>query len=76
MISLEKLLGKEAAERLHNLGLHRVAAARLRAEGHDVPEELDLRSAIQALGTNVYQKNAEYKEILEGLVAFDDLMQS
>jgi len=76
MISLEKLLGKEAAERLHNLGLHKVAAARLRAEGHDVPEELDLRSAIQALGTNVYQKNAEYKEILEGLVAFDDLMQS
>jgi hypothetical protein len=76
MISLEKLLGKEAAERLHNLGLHKVAASRLRAEGHDVPEELDLRSAIQALGTNVYQKNAEYKQILEGLVAFDDLTQS
>jgi hypothetical protein len=72
-INLERLFGKEAAHRLRNLGLHKVAAAKLRTDGHAIPDELDIRSAIQALGTNVYQKNAEYQSIVEGIVAFDDL---
>lgn len=72
-INLERLVGKEAAHRLRNLGLHKIAAARLRAEGFDVPEELDLRSAIQTLGTRTFTKNAEYRYIMEGLIALGEL---
>lgn len=72
-INLNRLLGPEAAHRLTHLGLHKIAAARLRAEGYSVPDELDLRSAIQALGTRLYEKNAEWQLILEGLSALDTL---
>lgn len=75
-INLDKLFGKEAAHRLRNLGLHKIAAARLRAEGHSVPDTLDLRSAVQALGTSIFHKNAEYQAIVEGIVAFDELTKS
>lgn len=72
-INLERLLGKEAAARIHGIGLHKLAAARLAMEGHRVPRELDLRSAVQALGTNLYIKNAEYKSVIEGLRSFESL---
>lgn len=72
-INLEKLFGKEASHRLRTIGLHKVAAARLRADGHRVPDELDIRSAVQALGTSIFQKNAEYQAIVEGIVALDGL---
>ena len=75
MITLERLLGPESAHKLRTLGLHKIAAARLRAEGHNIPGDLDIKSAIQALGTNLYMKNAEYKQILEGLVSLDKLTQ-
>jgi hypothetical protein len=75
MISLERLFGKESAQRMTRIGLHKIAAARLQAEGHDVPDELDLRSAIQALGTNIYIKNAEYKNIIDGITCLRDMMQ-
>lgn len=73
MINLERLVGKESAQRMRNAGLHKLAAARLQAEGHDVPDELDLRSAMQALGTNIYIKNAEYKNIVNGVVCLQEL---
>ena len=76
MLTLNRLLGDDKARRLAETGLHKVAAARLRLEGHSVPESLDLRSAIQALGTNVYVKSASFKKILEGLVALDSLDRS
>lgn len=75
-INLDRLLGKEAAHRLRNLGLHKIAAAKLRAEGFDVPDELDLKSAIQVLGTKAFQKNAEYENIIKGLIALRELEQS
>ena len=74
-ISLERLVGKESAQRMQNAGLHKLAAARLQSEGHNVPDELDLRSAVQALGTNVYIKNAEYKNIVNGVVCLKELLQ-
>jgi len=74
MINLERLVGKDSAQRMLNAGLHKLAAARLQAEGHSVPDELDLRSAIQALGTNVYTKNAEYKNIIDGVVCLKELL--
>ena len=73
-MNLEQLVGRETALKLRNLGLHKVAAARLRAEGHDVPDELDLRSAVQALGTNVFLKNSEYKRVHDGLKALEQLL--
>lgn len=73
MIDLERLLGKESARRLAGTGLHKLAARRLQAEGHNVPDELDLRHAIQALGTNIYIKNAEYKNIIDGIVCLREL---
>lgn len=76
MLTLNRVLGDERAKRLAETGLHKVAAARLRFEGHNVPDSLDLRSAIQALGTNVYAKSASYKKILEGLTALDALSRS
>lgn len=75
MIDLERLFGKESVQRMSRVGLHKLAAMRLQAEGHNVPDELDLRSAIKALGTNIYIKNAEYKNILDGITCFRDLVQ-
>ena len=72
-MTLENLIGAEAAWKLRTTGLHKLAAARLRAEGHPVEGDLDLRSAIQALGTNVYVKNAEAKRIFDGLSSLDSL---
>ena len=72
-INLDKLIGTDAAQRLSGLGLHKVAAARLRAEGYDVPEELDIYSAVRVLGTRAFQKNAEYQSILQGLIALEEL---
>lgn len=74
-VNLERLIGYESARKLRTLGLHKIAAARLRAEGHNIPGDLDLRSAVQALGTNLYTKNAEYQQILEGLISLDKLTQ-
>lgn len=76
MIDFKRLLGKETFERFRKTGLHKIAAARLQQEGHDVGDELDLRSAIQVMATNVYVKNAEYKSIAEGLIALDALARS
>lgn len=73
MIDLKRLFGEEGARRLTKTGLHKLAARRLQAEGHNVPDELDLRSAIQALGTNIYVKNAEYKNILDGIICLREL---
>lgn len=74
-ISLESLIGPASASKLRTLRLHKIAAARLRTEGHDISGDLDLKSAIRALGTNLYVKNAEYQHILEGLISLDKLTQ-
>jgi len=55
------------------VGLHKLAAARLKAEGFDVPDELDFPNAIKVLGTKLYTKNAEYKNVLDGLVCLREL---
>lgn len=75
MIDLEKLFGKESAWRMRHAGLHKLAAERLRSEGHRIDGDLNLRSAVQALGTNLYIKNAEYKSIIDGIVCLGNLME-
>ena len=76
MVKLNHLIGDESAKKLAHMGLDKIAAARLRAEGHQIPDTLDMRSAIQALGTNLFLKSAEYKVILDGLVAARELTRS
>ena len=75
MINLEKLLGKESAWKIRHAGLHKLAAERLRSEGHQISGDLSLRSAIQALGTNLYIKNAEYKNIVDGITCLSALVE-
>lgn len=76
MVNLDKLMSPENAAKLRTLGLHKVAAARLGMEGWQLPQgELDLRSAVQILGTHIYEKNAEYRQIAEGLIALRSLTQ-
>lgn len=75
MINLEKLVGAEMARKMATVGLDKLASARLSAEGYEVPESLDLPSAIRVLGERLYTKNAEFKEIIEGLVSLDRLVR-
>ncbi len=76
MIKLNELIGDEKSKKLASMGLHRLVAARLQKEGHDVSDELDMRSAVKALGTNIFLKNAEFKSIAQGLVALENLTGS
>jgi len=73
MISLERLFGADRAHAMRTAGLHKLAAARLRKEGHHIEGDLSLRSAVQALGTNLYIKNAEYNNIVNGMLSLREL---
>ncbi len=64
MINLKKLQEKIARE-----GLHRVVGARLAQEGFKLSEMVDLKTAVQVLGTKLYEKNAEYRRIVEGIAS-------
>jgi hypothetical protein len=72
-INLTALVGQETEDKLRSGILHKIAAEFLRSEGFKVGEELDLKSAIGALGTQAFLKNAEVKTIFEGLVALHEL---
>lgn len=75
MINLENIFGKETAWKLRNVGLHKLAAERLRADGYPIDGDLNLRSAIQTLGARVFIKNAEYKNIIDGIMCLSSLMK-
>jgi len=68
-ISLERLVGSEAARRMRSAGLNKLAAGRLRAEGVSVSDEFGLKEAVYALGHKLYEKNAEYKSVIESIAA-------
>lgn len=54
-------------------GLHQIVAARLRNEGFKVAELTELPQAIAIFGQKLYEKNAQYRRIIEGLCALRDL---
>lgn len=60
-------------EKIATQGLHRVVAERMRKEGHDVAEIADFPTAIRLLGTLIYEKNAEYRRIIEGIAALKEV---
>jgi hypothetical protein len=69
-IDLDKLMNKEAAAKLRESGLHKVAAALLKNEGYKLAsDEVTMRDVITVLGTKLRQKNAEYARIRDGLIA-------
>lgn len=74
-ISLEKLVGEESAARMRSAGLHKLAAARLQSEGIPVSDRFGLRDAVTALGTKLYEKNAAYKIILDGIDSLGHLLR-
>jgi len=56
-------------------GLGPVVAARLRHEGFKIAEEFDIRTAMAILGQKIYEKNAEYRRVIDGLQALRQLQQ-
>ena len=72
-IVLENIMGKEAAARMRAAGLNKLAAGVARSEGIPVSDRFDLRDAMTALGTRLYIKNAQYKNILDGLESMRSL---
>lgn len=71
MQSLNKLKEKVAQE-----GLHVAVGKRLQQEGYKVASVGDLPTAIRVLGTKIYEKNAEYRRIIEGLQSLRQLERS
>jgi hypothetical protein len=65
---LEQLREKIAAE-----GLHRVVAEQLRKEGYAISELSDLGTAVRIFGEKLYEKNAHYRRIIEGLTALREV---
>lgn len=66
-IHLDRLMSKEAVDKLRSVGLEKVAAAMLKEEGYKVGEDVTMYDVVRALGTKLRQKNAEYTRIREGL---------
>lgn len=62
MSALQRLQEKIARE-----GLHRLVATRLQQEGFKVAEFADFPTAVRVFGERLFQKNAQYRRILEGL---------
>jgi hypothetical protein len=62
-------------EKIASQGLHKVLAERLRKEGHDVSEVGDLATAVRLLGERIYEKNAEYRRIFEGIAALEEVQK-
>lgn len=67
-VLLENLRQKIAA-----YGLHQLVAARLRNEGYKIAELSDLPQAVAIFGQKLYEKNAQYRRIIEGLCALREL---
>ncbi len=70
MNPIEKLREKIASQ-----GLHKVLAERLRKEGHAVSEVGNLTIAVRLLGERIYEKNAEYRRIFEGIKALEEVQK-
>ena len=59
-------------EKIAQLGLENVVAARLRVEGYKFAE-LNLRTLAEILGQKIYEKNADYRRIVDGIHALHEL---
>jgi len=69
---MNKLL-EDLRQKIATHGLHKVVAARLRSEGFKVAELAELPQAVAIFGQKLYEKNAQYRRIIEGLCALRDL---
>ena len=65
---VDRVLSQESLNKMCDVGLNKLAALRLQSEGFDV-NQIDLRTAAQVLGTKMFQKNASYGVIFDGLIA-------
>lgn len=69
MIDARNVMGEKLAALARGFGLHKVAAERIGR--HD----FDVRATLEDLGAKIYLKNAEYKNILDGLACLDALVK-
>jgi hypothetical protein len=63
---------QELREKIASGGLNRLVTARLNAEGYKLAE-LDLPTAMAILGMKIYEKNAQYRRIIGGLKALQEV---
>lgn len=68
---IESLRQKIAAN-----GLSDVVAAKWRADGHTKVASMDDREAFAAFGAKLYTKSAEYRRVVDGLLALQQLKES
>jgi hypothetical protein len=72
-ININKLMKKEALDKIRAVGLHKLAAARLKLENIDVGDELDLQKTAYVLGRKLREKNAVANRVISGLIAMREL---
>lgn len=66
---------KRLQEKIAKHGLHGVVGAKWRADGFKVAS-MDSRDAFAAFGAKLYIKSAEYRRIMDGLAALDQLQEN
>ena len=64
---------EQLREKIASVGLHRMVGEMMRKEGHNVTEVSDFPTAIRLLGTRIYEKNAEYRRIIDGIAALREV---
>jgi hypothetical protein len=69
MIDARDTMGEKLTALARNFGLHKVAAERIGKDSFDV------RSSLEDLGSKIFLKNAEYKNILDGLECLANLVK-
>lgn len=75
MMKLAELIGHDKAQRLKTAGLHNVLAAKLASEGRPIEDPQGLRGFVEAFGTELFSKNAQYKSIVDGILALEELQK-
>lgn len=69
MIDARGAMGEKLASLARGFGIHKLAAERTGKE------EFDVRATLEDLGAKIYLKNAEYKNILDGLACLSELVK-
>jgi hypothetical protein len=62
-------------QKIAEQGLSPVVANRLRRDGFKIAGELDIKTMLTILGHKIYEKNAEYRRIIDGLQALRQLQE-
>lgn len=73
MFTLDKFMNPDAARKLRDGSLHKVAAVMAKNAGTPVGDEVTLESTAFLIGKKAYVKKASLRKIKAGLFAYNDL---